>query len=81
MGNGVMGSVYPFLTIIGAAGVECSTFTTPGTDPSTVLSLRVNDANGFPLLTIHATGIPDDVMQRLVAATAPVPPRKLELVR
>lgn len=81
MGDGVMSSVYPFLTILGAAGVECSTFTTPGTEPSKVLSLRINDENGFPLLTIHATGIPDDVMQRLVAAAAPVPVRKLELVR
>ena len=76
-----MGSVYPFLTVLGASGVECSTFVTPGTEPATVLSLRINDANGFPLLTIRATGIPDDVMQRLVAAAAPVPVRKLELVR
>lgn len=76
-----MGSVYPFLTVLGAAGVECSTFTTPGNDSTAVLSLRINDENGFPLFTAHVTGIPDDVMQRLVAAAAPVPPRKLELVR
>lgn len=75
-----MGSVYPFLTVLGASGIECSTFVTPGTEPSTVLSLRIKDADGFPLLTIHATGIPDDVMRRLVEA-APVPPRKLGLVR
>ena len=81
MGHSVMSSVYPFLTILGAAGVECSTFTTPGVDPTTVLSLRINDENGFPLFTAHITGIPDDVMRRLVDAAAPVPLRRLELVR
>ena len=73
-----MASVYPFLSVFEARSIEIKTLMTPGIAPVPVLDLKINDENGFPLCSLHITGLPTEQVRRLVAASAK---RRPELVR
>ena len=73
-----MASVYPFLTVLDARSIEFTTFATPGIAPLPVLQMKINDENGFPLVSLHISGIPTEQVRRLVEASAK---RRPELVR
>lgn len=63
-----MSSVYPSITVMGAHRVRAVTFNTSGVKSQPILTLTVEDEHGFPLTTVHVSGLPAETMRRLVKA-------------